>query len=63
MDICHWLAGEAPQTQCCEFMNDEKECLDCVTEGGPEAGGRIRWHASFFCPFCRGIGVPINNGR
>lgn len=60
MEICSWLSGEAPKQRCCEFMDEERECLDCVKEGGPEAGGVVRWHSAFYCPFCRGPGVPVN---
>lgn len=60
MDVCAWLSGEPPAPRCCEFMDQERECLDCGVEGGPDDGLPVRWHSAFYCPFCRGPGVLVN---
>lgn len=57
-DKVHWHYEKLPDG-CCEFISEEKECPDCIKEGGPEAGGVVRWHSAFYCPFCRGPGVLV----
>jgi hypothetical protein len=66
-DKIHWhyekIVVEDPKPRCCQFIDEERECLDCVKEGGPEAGGVVRWHSAFYCPFCRGEGVPVKRNE
>lgn len=52
-DESHWHYEEIKG--CCEFANEEWECLDCEPEHG-----FVRWHASFHCPYCRGEGMPVD---
>lgn len=51
----HYELAEDRSDWCCEFMDQQKICLDC--EDQP------RWHVSFQCPICRGPGEEFKSNE